>query len=109
MKIDFGQFTIETRHIPSTGHVAVLLFHEIVLITLTQPHVTKPQALRTGVQKFKEILADTVSASEGIPCTLKQKTQTAIQLLDGDWLIGTTVYSDKRAKQLFNLGKRHEN
>ncbi len=102
MKVDYKHFTIDVKHIPETGWVSVLWFNNIKLTVLSSPCTTKFQALRVGIKTFREMLAADLSKSEGIRCTLRQESQTAVQLANGWWLVGAKMYSDSDFRRLFD-------
>ncbi len=102
MKIDYKHFAIDVEHISATGWVSVLWFNSIKLTVLCTPCTTKYQALRVGIKTFRGMLADDLSESEGIRCTLRQKSQTAVQLANGWWSVGDKVYSDSDFRRLFD-------
>ncbi len=102
MRVDYKHFSIRAwEECDSFG--AELMYNNTILCTLCSRCTSKPQALQTGIAKFREMLSNELSASEGKPCTLRVENRIATQLADGCWLVDNKVYCHKEFIGLFVL------
>ncbi len=101
MKIVFEPFSLVTHR--DDYAYSVGLFLGTRELARWSEYNSEIHAIQGGIAKFRKMMTNGLSDSEGQPCILRQEPRTARQLSDGSWLVDDKVYSDADFRRLFVL------